>query len=188
MQVSLETVRRDLTALEAEGLIRRSYGRAYAVETAAYESNLPYRETAQFDEKQRIASEAVRHLESAETVFIDEGFLPQLLARQLPDRRLRVVTASLPVATILAARESMSVHLLGGLVRASTLGTVGHPTMVMLDRFVIDLAYLGANAISRERGLTTPDPAVAEVKATAMRVSRRKIFIGDSTKFGAASF
>src|SRR4051794_7012930 len=70
LQVSLETVRRDLTALEAAGLIRRSYGRAYAVETAAYESNLPYRETAQFDEKQRIAIEAVRHLESAETIFI----------------------------------------------------------------------------------------------------------------------
>lgn len=186
--VSVETVRRDLSALEAKGLVRRSYGLAYPVETAAYESDLHWRETAHHDEKERIAVEAVRHLGDAETIFIDEGYTPQLIARELPRRRLRVVTASLPIASLLADHDEITVYLLGGRVRGNTQATVDHWVTDMLSRFVIDLAYIGANAISREHGLTTPDPAVAEVKATAVRVSRRRIFSGVSPKFAVSSF
>ena len=53
---------------------------------------------------------------------------------------------------------------------------------------VIDLAYIGANGISREHGLTTPDPAVGAVKAKAVAVSRRRVFAGVHTKFGVSSF
>jgi DeoR/GlpR family transcriptional regulator of sugar metabolism len=58
----------------------------------------------------------------------------------------------------------------------------------MLSGFVIDLAYVGANGISREYGLTTPDPAVSALKAEVMRVARRRVFSGVHTKFGVASF
>ena len=53
---------------------------------------------------------------------------------------------------------------------------------------VIDLAFLGTNGISPERGLTTPDPAVAAVKAAAAQASRRRVLLADSTKFGVDSF
>jgi len=186
--VSVETVRRDLSVLEANGFVRRSYGQAYPVETAGYESSLPTREVAHSGEKERIAAEAVRHVGDAETIFIDEGYTPQLIARALPERRLRVVTASLPIASLLGARDAVTVYVLGGRLRGNTLGTVDYWATEMLSQFVIDLAFVGANAISREHGLTTPDPAVAEVKATAVRVSRRRIFTGVSPKFGASSF
>ena len=58
----------------------------------------------------------------------------------------------------------------------------------MLGELVIDLAFLGANGISRDHGLTTPDPAVAAVKASVVERSRRRIFVGLHTKFGASSF
>jgi DeoR/GlpR family transcriptional regulator of sugar metabolism len=58
----------------------------------------------------------------------------------------------------------------------------------MLAGFVIDLAFVGANGISREVGLTTPDPAVADVKAQAVRAARRRIFAGIHTKFGVRTF
>jgi DeoR/GlpR family transcriptional regulator of sugar metabolism len=58
----------------------------------------------------------------------------------------------------------------------------------MLAGFVLDLAFIGANGISREYGLTTPDPAVSEVKAQALRAARRTVFAGVHTKFGAVSF
>jgi len=186
--VSVETVRRDLSALESKGLLRRSYGLAYPVETAAYESDLMTRQGAHTGEKERIAAEAVRHVGDAETIFIDEGYTPQLIARGLPPRRFRVVTASLPIASLLADRDDVIVYLLGGRLRGNTLGIVDHWATEMLSAFVIDLAFIGANAISREHGLTTPDPAVAQVKATAIRVSKRRVFTGVSTKFGVTSF
>ncbi len=92
------------------------------------------------------------------------------------------------MAGALAEAGDTSVLLLGGRVRSGTLATVDHWTTRMLAGFVIDLAYIGANGISREHGLTTPDPAVSEVKAQAVRAARRTVFVGAHTKFGAASF
>ncbi|WP_326686443.1 MULTISPECIES: DeoR/GlpR family DNA-binding transcription regulator [unclassified Streptomyces] len=187
--VAKETVRRDLRVLESHGLLRRTHGGAYPVESAGFETTLAFRTTMHVPEKRRIAAASVELLGDAETVFVDEGFTPQLIAEALPtDRPLTVVTASLPVASALATAGDFTVLLLGGRVRGGTLATVEHWTTKMLAGFVIDLAFIGANGISRDHGLTTPDPAVSEVKAQAIRASRRRVFAGLHTKFGAVSF
>jgi DeoR family transcriptional regulator, fructose operon transcriptional repressor len=187
--VAAETIRRDMKALERNGLIRRSYGSAYPAVRSVFETDLASRETNHPVEKQRIANEAVRHLDEAGTIFVDEGYLPQVLAQCLPpERSLTIVTASLPVAAVLAPRPNYTVLLLGGLVRGRTLASVEHWAIEMLGQFVIDLAYVGANGISLAEGLTTPDPRVAEVKAAALRVARRRIFIGTYEKFGTSTF
>jgi DeoR family transcriptional regulator, fructose operon transcriptional repressor len=189
LDVSAETIRRDLRLLEKHGLIRRTHGGAYPVETAKFETDLASRTMRGVPEKRRIATAAAGLIGDAETIFIDEGFTPQLIAEALPrDRPLTVVTASLATAGALAEAENTTVLLLGGRVRHGTLATVDHWTTKMLAGFVIDLAYIGANGISREHGLTTPDPAVSEVKAQAIRASRRTVFAGVHTKFGAVSF
>lgn len=189
LAVSKETVRRDLRVLEEHGLVRRTHGGAYPVESAGFETTLAFRTTMHVPEKSRIARAACDLLGDAETVFIDEGFTPQLIAEALPrDRPLTVVTASLATASGLASRDQTTVLLLGGRVRGSTLATVDHWATQMLSGFVIDLAFIGANGISREFGLTTPDPAVSEVKTHVVKVTRRKVFVGVHTKFGAVSF
>lgn len=187
--VAPETVRRDLSELERRGLVRRTHGGAYPVESAGFETNLAQRVTLHVENKRRIAAEAVKLIGDAETVFVDEGYTPQILATLLPtDRPLTIVTASLTTAAAIAESANTTVLLLGGRVRARTLATVGPWASAMLAGFVIDLAYLGSNGISREFGLTTPDPVVADVKASALRVSRRRVFMGDHSKFGASSF
>jgi DeoR family transcriptional regulator, fructose operon transcriptional repressor len=185
LAVAPETIRRDLLALERNGLVRRTHGRAYPVDIARLETSLALRTTRRSPEKWRIAAAAVALLNDAETVFIDEGVTTQLIAEVLPaGRPLTVVTASLPTAAVLAANESMTVLLLGGRVRGRTLATVDHWATRMLAGFVLDLAFIGANGISRERGLTTPDPAVADVKAQVVHVAHRRVFVGVHTKFG----
>jgi DeoR family fructose operon transcriptional repressor len=187
--VAPETIRRDLRLLEQRGLVRRTHGGAYPVDTAKFETTLAMRTARRVPEKRRIAAAAVELLGDAETIFIDEGFTPQLVAEALPtDRALTVITASLTTAAVLAESSLITVLLLGGRVRGRTLATVDHWATRMLAGFVIDLAYIGANGISREYGLTTPDPAVADVKAQAVRVSRRRVFSGVHTKFGASTF
>ncbi|MER6996823.1 DeoR/GlpR family DNA-binding transcription regulator [Streptomyces sp. NPDC000410] len=187
--VAPETIRRDLSELERRGLVRRTHGGAYPVESAGFETNLAQRVTMHTENKRRIAAEAVKLLAGAETVFVDEGYTPQILAAQLPtDRPLTVITASLSTAAAVAEAPHTTVLLLGGRVRARTMATVGSWTCSMLSGFVIDLAFMGANGISRGSGLTTPDPVVADVKAKAMEVSRRRVFLGHHGKFGASSF
>ncbi|MFF7635823.1 DeoR/GlpR family DNA-binding transcription regulator [Kitasatospora sp. NPDC008050] len=187
--VAVETIRRDLSELERRGLVRRTHGGAYPVESTGFETDLAQRVTRHVEAKRRIAAEAVKLVGEAESVFVDEGYTPQLLAALLPaDRPLTVVTASLSTAAAVADSANMTVLLLGGRVRGRTMATVGSWACAMLSGFVIDLAFLGANGISRDLGLTTPDPAVADVKAKALGVSRRRVFMGHHSKFGASSF
>ncbi|MFF3562637.1 DeoR/GlpR family DNA-binding transcription regulator [Streptomyces sp. NPDC002574] len=188
-KVAPETIRRDLSELERRGLVRRTHGGAYPVESAGFETDLARRETHHVESKRRIAAAAVKLLGEAETVFVDEGYTQQLLAALLPaDRPLTVVTASLPTAAAIAQSSETTVLLLGGRVRGRTLATVGSWATQMLSSFVIDLAIMGANGISRDFGLTTPDPVVADVKAQAVRSARRRVLVGIHTKFGVSSF
>lgn len=187
--ITPEMLRRDLRALERAGQIRRSYGAAFPVESGRFETALDFRENANTEEKLRIATVAAAQVNHAQTIFIDEGFLPQLVARALPDGEpLTVVTASVPAATELATRRDLEVILIGGRVRGTTLGTVDHWATAMISGFVFDLAFVGANGISTDHGLTTPDPSVAAVKRAALNTSNRRIFVGTHTKFGVSSF
>lgn len=189
LKVSAETIRRDLRTLEAQGLITRTYGVAFPNESGAFESGLTSRMDINPEEKMRIATAAVARLGEAQTLFIDEGFNTQLIAQRLPDdRRLTVVTAALPIATLLATRPNVQVIILGGRVRGNTMGVVDQWAADMLGRLTIDLAIIGANGVSVERGMTTPDPSVAAVKAAAIKASLRCIFVAAHHKFGRASF
>ncbi len=193
LDVAPETVRRDLRQLADRGMLQRVHGGAHPVESVGYESNLAHRSTSLLAEKNRIATAAAGRLNGAESVFIDEGVTPQLVAEALanaikPGETLTVVTSSLLAASVLAEHPGVSVVVLGGRLRGITMGTVGHWTTGMLEELVIDVAFLGANGISRQHGLTTPDPAVAAVKAQVVRSARRKIFVGIHTKFGVSSF
>jgi DeoR family transcriptional regulator, fructose operon transcriptional repressor len=189
LDVSLETIRRDLRFLESQGLIRRSYGRVFAVESGVFETSLAIRHTINPEEKGRIAAAVVTKIDEAQTVFIDEGFQTQLIAQRLPDdRRFTIVTASLPIATMLAARPNVQVIMLGGRVRGNTLGVVDIAAVDMLRRLNLDLAIVGANGVSTDRGMTTPDPAVAAVKEAAVLSASRRIFVGAHHKFGMTSF
>jgi DeoR family fructose operon transcriptional repressor len=159
------------------------------VESAGFESNIAHRSTSLVGEKRRIAAAAAERLHGAETIYIDEGVTPQFVAEAIrPDGPITVVTSSLLAAGSLAESPEVTVLLLGGRVRGRTLATVDHWAMRMLGDLVIDLAFLGANGISREHGLTTPDPAVAAIKAEVVARSRRRVFVGLHTKFGASSF
>lgn len=193
LAVAPETIRRDLRQLAERGMLYRVHGGAHPVESVGYESNLAHRSTSLTAEKLRIAAAAAARLDGAESVYIDEGITPNLVAEAIakdlaPDSTLTVVTSSVLAAAALAEHVGISVVMLGGRLRGLTMGTVGHWTTGMLQELVIDLAFIGANGISREHGLTTPDPNVAAVKAQVMRSARRRIFVGVHTKFGVATF
>jgi DeoR family transcriptional regulator, fructose operon transcriptional repressor len=189
LQVAVETVRRDLRLLVDRGVLQRVHGGAVPVESAGFETSVANRVSSYASERRRIAVAAVQRLHGAETVYVDEGVAPQYVAEELREAGpLTVVTSSLLAATALADHSAITVLLLGGRVRGRTMATVDHWAVGMLRELVIDLAYVGANGVSREHGLTTPDPAVAAVKGEVVARARRRVFVGVHTKFGVSSF
>lgn len=188
LDVASETIRRDLKVLAGRRLLKRVHGGAVPLETASFESGVEYRSQVDLAQKHRIAAAAAGLLHGAETVYLDEGFTPRLIAERIAEEELTVVTSSLLAAEALAHSPTVTVLLLGGRMRGRTLATVDHWAVDMLSSLVIDVAYLGTNGISLEHGLTTPDPAVAAVKGTAVRVARRPVLVAAHSKFGESSF
>ncbi|MDR2378299.1 MAG: DeoR/GlpR family DNA-binding transcription regulator [Bifidobacteriaceae bacterium] len=186
---SVETIRRDLRALEDQGLVRRTYGRVFAVESGVFESSLASRNRDNAEEHLRIAKAAAGTIRHAQTIFLDEGLQTQRVAEQLTDDQpLTVVTASLPIAAYLAQRPNFRVIVLGGQVRGNTLGVADAFGLELVRHFSFDLAIIGANGVSVERGMTTPDPAVGSIKAAAVRNATRAVFVGAHYKFGRTTF
>lgn len=189
LDVTPETVRRDLTALERHGLVRRVHGGAIPVERLGFEPGIADREGVLSGEKERIAKAALDELPDGGAIILDAGTTTVRLAELLPsDRELTVVTHALPVATVLATRQGMTLHLVGGTVRGRTLAAVGTWALRDLSDIHADVAFLGTNGISVEHGLTTPDLAEAAVKRALVAAARRTVVLADHTKVGRADF
>ncbi|MBX3099809.1 MAG: DeoR/GlpR transcriptional regulator [Salinibacterium sp.] len=189
MSVTPETVRRDLTALERRGVLRRVHGGAIPVERLGIEPGIADREVHAASQKERIARAALDELPDGGSIILDAGTTTVRLAELLPtDRELTVVTHSIPVASILISRPNVSLHLLGGVVRGRTLAAVGDWTQSQIASVFVDVAFMGTNGISVERGLTTPDLAEASVKRALIDAARRTVVLADHSKFGREDF
>jgi DeoR family fructose operon transcriptional repressor len=189
LAVTPETVRRDLTALERRGVLRRVHGGAIPVERLGIEPGVADREGHAAGQKERIARAALDELPDGGSIIIDAGTTTARLAQLLPtDRELTVVTHSIPVANILISRPNIVLHLLGGIVRGRTLAAVGDWTKAQIADVFADVAFMGTNGISVERGLTTPDLAEATVKRSLIEAARRTVVLADHSKFGREDF
>ena len=189
LDVTPETVRRDLTALERAGLLRRVHGGAILVDLFGFEPALAARETVNTDAKRRIAVAALAQLPEEGAIALDAGSSTYRLAELLPaDRALTVVTNSLPIASLLAGRKELTVHMVGGRVRGRTLATVDSAALSYLASVFVDVAFLGINGFSVARGLTTPDSAEAAVKSALASSARRRVLLADHSKFDTAHF
>ncbi len=186
-QVSTETIRKDLIELERLGLLRRVHGGAISVDDLTFEPALTSR-TGFMEEKRRIARAALEELPREGAVFLDNGSTTGCLAEIFPsDRDLTVFTNSLPIALALVTRPRLTVHTLGGRIRNVTLSEVGSWAIRALSELQVDVAFLGTNGLSIERGLTTPDESEATIKRLMYGAARRRVLLTDHSKIGKAS-
>ncbi|MET0703125.1 MAG: DeoR/GlpR family DNA-binding transcription regulator [Mycobacterium sp.] len=182
--VTGETVRKDLIALERQGLLRRVHGGAVPVQSLSFEPAVETR-TQFASEKARIAQAALRHLPAAGSVLIDAGSTTAKLVEMFPgDRDLTVYTNALPLALSLLTRPRLTVFTLGGRLRTTTFAEVGDWAARALADINVDIAFLGTNGISLSRGLTTPDAEEAAVKRLMLGCATKRILLADHSKFG----
>lgn len=198
--VTQETIRRDLKALEAENLVHRVHGGAiapYAAELhtgpgldqpAATEPSFDQAALHNAHEKLAIAHAATRLLpEQAGSVFLDAGTTTAAFANAMAqcytDQRWTVVTNSLPAAMTLSVAGVPGVNLLGGPMRTFTRSVIGEEAVNTLDSLRADLAFLGTNAVSESHGLSTPDPTAAAVKRAMVQQASTVVVLCDSSKF-----
>ncbi|QPL05175.1 MULTISPECIES: DeoR/GlpR family DNA-binding transcription regulator [Actinomyces] len=190
--VTVETIRRDLAALDRVGALRKVHGGAVAATRLALpETAVTEREHLAAPAKRAIAAAALSSLldggllAAGATLILDAGTSVGALARILPEGLdLTVVTSSVLTAARLAGRRGLTVRVLGGEVRGITQAAVGPEALAALSRLRVDLAVLGTNGLSADHGLSTPDPDEAAVKTAMVRAARRVVVLADATKTG----
>ncbi|MEW1832449.1 DeoR/GlpR family DNA-binding transcription regulator [Streptomyces sp. NPDC088196] len=188
-QVTAETIRRDLKALDRAGLVRRVHGGAIPAGRLDFEPDLAERESTAADEKDRIAKAALAELPMQGTVILDAGTTVARLAGIIPlEAELTVVTHSLPIAARLADHPGMQLHIVGGRVRHRTRAAVDAWALRAYGEIRADVVFVAANGFSAGHGLTTPDLAEAAVKRAAMTAARRVVLLADSAKHGQEHF
>lgn len=187
LEVSPATVRRDLEALEAQGLVRRVHGGAMSTENRREEPLFDEKVSLALRQKRAIAEKAVGLVEPGDTVFLDGGSTTLELARLLSSRRdITIVTNSLRAMQELSG-NGPQVILIGGELRRRSQTMVGSLTRLMLGQIHFDRAFMGTIGITAE-GATTTDPNEAFTKELVMRQASEVILLADSTKAGKVSF
>jgi DeoR family fructose operon transcriptional repressor len=184
------TVRRDLAALEAEGLLVRSHGGAVSrMSSTAYQGSYDYLLGVNKAEKSAIAEEAAKLILDGDTVFLEGSTTVLELARCLRRRsRLKVVTNSPGIVLQFQHSPGVSVISTGGDLMKEILYFAGTWTRRALGEVRLDRAVLGVTAIDPDYGLSTANSPEAEVKQLLIKAARQRIGLADHTKFARKSF
>lgn len=184
--VSEPTVRRDLAAMEASGLIARSHGGAAIAEGAGSEVAFEVRQQINLAAKRAIAEVAIGMLCPGTSVFLDAGTTVLQLARRLRlnPMRLQVFTNCLPVAQVLMPVADVTVTLLGGTLRSQNASTVGALAEAALERLWFDRVFLGVGAVAEDGEMSSADEGEARLNALMLRRTAGVVVLADAGKFG----
>ncbi|TVR66330.1 MAG: DeoR family transcriptional regulator, partial [Spirochaetaceae bacterium] len=187
--VSEETIRRDLSDLEEQGVLVRTHGGAYIQESMHPEIPFWLRRQAHRESKSLIADAAARMVENGDTLFFDTSTTVLELVNRLGDKRnLVVITNALHVAASFAEMQNAKVICVGGTLHQPSLSTVGRLAQDVMRRFYADKAFFSCGGLDRERGITDANEEESEIRKAMIQQSRERILVADHTKFDTTSF
>ncbi|MEZ5071952.1 MAG: DeoR/GlpR family DNA-binding transcription regulator [Bacteroidales bacterium] len=179
--VSGVTIRQDLRFLEGQGLLKRVHGGAVLRDADDLENRLGIR----FEQKLRIARRLARDVQDGETILVESGSVNVLLARELAERKVNLITTNAYIARQFRKNPGASILLLGGLYQPDSESMVGRMTRFCIgDQINIDKAFIGIDGFSPEAGFTSRDMLRAEVSAYIIEKARDSTIVSDSSKFG----
>jgi DeoR family transcriptional regulator of aga operon len=188
--ISAVTARADLDSLSAEGMAVRSHGGAVRRVEASQDYPLRLKKTLHHAEKARIGRAAAELIQNGETVILDSGTTTAEIARHLKMRRLQsvtVITHALNIASELLDASTLSVIMIGGLLRPVSGSFVGPQAETMLKEFHADRLFLAVDGFDMELGPSTPDLLEAQLNTLMMRVSKEVNVVADFSKLGRRS-
>jgi DeoR family transcriptional regulator, fructose operon transcriptional repressor len=181
--VSESTVRRDLSQLEEEGIVRRTHGGAVFVSDRFSVLNYAARESTAVAEKAAIGQAVAGLIRDGETVLLDGGTTTFQVARNLLSRSLQVVTNSLPIANLLSSAVNIELIFVGGYIYPRTGVALGPIAQQALKSLHVTKAIMGIAGIT-EDGLYNANVLMVEAEQQMMQCAEEVIIVADRSKFG----
>jgi len=186
LRVDVSTIRRDLDALARFGLVQRTHGGALPVKDAE-PIDLPYelKKNERLADKRALAKYAASLVADGDSLVLDSGSTTYALAQAIRGRRdLTVATNDLRIAHYLAAGGGLRLFVTGGQLIDSVFTLVGPGALANLSGLHVDWAFLGADAVDVEAGVTNRNTVEIPIKQAMLEAGARRVLLADSSKFG----
>ena len=188
LNVSMDTVRRDLMELDKHKLLKKVHGGAVSNGFNIHSDQ--NREIYEYENKSIIAKKGISLLNHGDVVLITGGSTNLELAKLLPQKmNLTFFTPSLPMAVELLNNSSMlsEVHLIGGkLSKGSQLATGGN-SINTLAEITADICFLGTGYMDLDKGITEIDWEIAQMKKAMVNASRKIVSLSISKKLNTVN-
>ncbi len=184
-ETSGTTIRRYLNELERNGKLIRTHGGAICMDEATFEEPFESKGAHRIEEKRLIAREARKLIDDGDVVMLGGGTTVVELARLLHDARsLIVITDSIPTAAELYPHRNIEVQICGGTIRDTTGVVTGPAAERYVDEVLAQKAFIGADSLSLEYGITTPNSYEAQVERRLMKQAKTVYVLADHSKMG----
>ncbi|PCE64819.1 DeoR/GlpR family DNA-binding transcription regulator [Sediminicola luteus] len=184
LEVSIDTVRRDVKELDTEGRLRKVHGGAISLGFVNVTSQNQH--VYALEEKRMIAKKAVSLLKNGSVILMDGGTTCLEMAKAIPsDLQLTCFTLSLPVAMELLEKAGTQVIFVGGQVSKEAQITVGAHVMHHLSEINVDYSFIGTGYVDPNFGLTEFDWEIVQIKKAVLAASRNTVLLSISEKINS---
>ena len=188
LNVTKETIRRDLRAMEENGELIRTHGGAYILEGVQNDIDISTRQVMLTEEKEIIARKCDGLIQNGDLIYLDSSTTACFIARKIADRKVTVLTTSLEIANILSTSKSVSLYVVGGEFSASTMSFGGDGAIRNLQRYFVDKAFVSTRSVSMEYGLTDTNDNTAAMHRIALEHAKHRYLAVDHSKLDINSF
>lgn len=192
-EMSIDSIRRDLTIMEEQGLLKKTYGGAILTSPAPKVRTLPQPESIRYGEgaphQNAISKLAASFIKPHDTVFIGGAGIQYGMLKYLPsDIPFTIITNSIKIAESIRKQENITSYLIGGKLRNESAGSIIDTLAIeMISKFMLDICFLTGGGIS-SKGISTATPEGAAFTKALSQVSRKKICLAPNEKVGHQMF
>ncbi|NNE77743.1 MAG: DeoR/GlpR transcriptional regulator [Pricia sp.] len=184
LDVSIDTIRRDVKELDSENKLRKVHGGAISLgfTSNSTRNNNIYR----LEQKSTIAEKALGLLKPGGVIFIDGGTTCSEMARLIPpELELTCFTHSLPVAMELLTKPNLTVIMVGGQVSKESQIAIGANAIHNLSEIKVDYSFIGTGYVDPFYGLTEFDWDIVQVKKAIIKSSKKTVLLSISEKLNS---
>ena len=183
LDVSVDTVRRDVKELDKKHLLKKVHGGAISL---SFTSDKNSTEIYDVDEKQLIARKAVDRIQDGSAIFIDGGTTCMELAKAIPNnKKITCFTLSLHIAMELVHKEGVNLIFIGGKVSKDSHMSISAGAINELSQITFDQSFIGTGYIDVVHGLSEFDWEVVQIKRAIIKSSKKTTLLCISKKFNS---
>ncbi|MFP7159487.1 DeoR/GlpR family DNA-binding transcription regulator [Priestia aryabhattai] len=189
LQVSGETIRRDLDKLDREGVLRKVYGGAVKEKTTSWDTPFQHRSMLNQEEKQEICKAAASLIEDGDTIMIGHGTTTMNIVRHLDDKpNVMVITNSVQVLNLALEAFRGRVIFIGGEIDRNHHSSFGFLSEEIIKNFRVNKVFISASGLSMTNGITDHELEGANISRKLIERGENTFILVDHTKFGKTTF